>query len=255
MIKNKKFSVVLWFLLVINIFGPLILVTIWKIEAPLNYTRYVDALTYIGILYLILLIQRNRDRETFHIDKSVLLFVLIAGFVLLIIISSVSLLLLFIFIGVSVYLMREIIRGLKIQKSNENDPSESWVFAKYLFWGVLIGLVIYVLRPFNISSTEPLTQLWAKLIVEFGKAAVNEEILIRGLFWGYLVSLGLKERAILFLQAIIFSMGHVANYGSFFVSFVIFIIGIILGLSAWKLRSVTPAIIGHALANTLIYFF
>ena len=247
-----KFIITLGFLLMVNIFLPMALTISRRLVIPHNYSLYADLFTFIGSLYLILLCQQNHIEDRFQIDSSLKPLILIAWIVLIIVSSKISILAMFCFFGLSLYLIRDI---NKIWKNETRPGAPSLVLARNLFWGLVIGGIIYLLRPYNIATVKPLNQFWMKLFVEFGKAAVNEEILIRGFLWGFLISLGLKEKVILFLQALIFSMAHVKYYGNIYIMLMIFIVGIILGLSVWKFRSLSPAIIGHALANTLTYFF
>ena len=81
---------------------------------------------------------------------------------------------------------------------------------------------------------------------------VYEEVLFRGVLWAYLLDLGLKERTAFLLTAVLFWTAHSRlllfdNTYSFWVT--VPIASLLLGVLAWRSRSLTPSTIGHFLYN------
>ena len=93
------------------------------------------------------------------------------------------------------------------------------------------------------------------LLYHLSFAPVNEEPLFRGFLWGYLRKMRWKEFSIWILQAILFASAHVYLATQFPLRFWIFIpiSGLLLGLLAWRSRSVAGSIITHGLVNGSVY--
>ena len=81
---------------------------------------------------------------------------------------------------------------------------------------------------------------------------VFEEVIFRGALWVYLRSLGLSERTTFFVQAFLFWIAH-HRYLLQNQQYVFWVsvpcIATLLGLLAWRSKSLTPSIIGHFLFN------
>ena len=81
---------------------------------------------------------------------------------------------------------------------------------------------------------------------------VFEEVVFRGALWAYLRGLGVNERTAFYLQAFLFWIAHhwallTKSWYSFFV--VIPCITILLGLLAWRSKSLAPSTAAHFLFN------
>lgn len=81
---------------------------------------------------------------------------------------------------------------------------------------------------------------------------VFEEVIFRGALWAYLQSFGLSERVAFLTQAILFWVAHhrfllLDHQYSFWVATPC--VAILLGLLAWRSKSLTPSLIGHFLFN------
>lgn len=81
---------------------------------------------------------------------------------------------------------------------------------------------------------------------------VFEEVIFRGALWAFLRNLGLRERAAFFVQAFLFWIAH-HEYLLQNQQYVFWVsvpcIAILLGLLAWRSKSLTPSLIGHFLFN------
>ena len=83
---------------------------------------------------------------------------------------------------------------------------------------------------------------------------VFEEVLFRGALWAYLRSHGMNERAVFAVQAFLFWIAHhrILFLGKLYVFWVaIPCVAILLGLLAWRSKSLTPSLIGHFLFNLI----
>jgi len=242
---------VFWFLFILNLGLPFLSYTIPEFRLPIHYGNISDVITYIGILFLIY--NNLGDARNYHIDKSVTIYLVLAGLVLIVISITVSLVLTIIFLTSGIFVIKRIYLRLK---SASIDLFSASLFKELLLYSIIggfLGVVIFLISPRFVFDKNQLDHLWIKFIIEFGKSAVNEEILLRGFLWGYLKNKHWNETTILVFQALTFSFGHISYYGNIEISIRIFVTGLLLGIVAWKLRSVTPGIIAHALANTLVY--
>jgi membrane protease YdiL (CAAX protease family) len=93
----------------------------------------------------------------------------------------------------------------------------------------------------------------ALLTTELAQPAINEEPLFRGFLWGYLRRTGWAEAWIWVFQASMFWLAHIYYLGRAPISFWVTIplAGLILGLLAWRFRSITTGMIAHCLMNTI----
>lgn len=80
-----------------------------------------------------------------------------------------------------------------------------------------------------------------------------EEPLFRAFIWGYLIKLKWKESWVWVVQAFLFMMAHIYYLGSYNLAFFIGVpfIALVLGLLAWKSRSIGTSMTAHALINAL----
>jgi hypothetical protein len=120
---------------------------------------------------------------------------------------------------------------------------------------ILLALVPVLLFPsilktplsFQIFSVTFIGSLQGYLMLN-----VFEEVIFRGALWAYLRSLGASEPVAFSAQAFLFWIAHhrflLTNHPySFWVS--VPCIAILLGLLAWRSKSLTPSTIGHFLFN------
>lgn len=81
---------------------------------------------------------------------------------------------------------------------------------------------------------------------------IFEEVIFRGALWAYLRSHGISERVTFFVQAFLFWIAHHRTLllgEQYFFWVATPCIAILLGLLAWRSKSLTPSTIGHFLFN------
>lgn len=81
---------------------------------------------------------------------------------------------------------------------------------------------------------------------------VIEEVIFRGALWVYLRSLGLNEQVVFSIQAFLFWIAHhrfLLTHHPYLFWFAVPCIAILLGLLAWRTKSLTPSLISHFLFN------
>lgn len=138
----------------------------------------------------------------------------------------------------------------------------------WLGTGILVGIVTAVASGYPMSlqinksdlygmpelSTLPLTWTIA-FIYQIGYAAVSEEPLFRGFLWGYLRKFGWKDIWICLFQAGLFMLGHIYYVSRAPISFWILVptSGLVLGLLAWRSRSIATSMAAHGTLNAIGY--
>jgi membrane protease YdiL (CAAX protease family) len=152
-------------------------------------------------------------------------------------------------------------------------PNLPKIDKKSIAWfllGLGIGFITAIILAFpntlQLSSTanageKPIFDLYQIFVLgigyQFGFAAISEEPLFRGFLWGYLRKAGWNEVIIWIFQAFLFWIGHIFYFGKMVVSFwiIVPIGGLLLGLLAWKSRSIATSMAAHAVVNGLTYIF
>ncbi len=160
-------------------------------------------------------------------------------------------------------LFRMIVAGLLLVTLIVQRPVLKKVTMKSVLWiiiaiavgiviGSLMGYVYSRLMPSEGSMTHTFPQMVSRFIRQLFYAAVNEEPLFRGFLWGYLMLKGWKNLWILLFQAGLFMIGHsyyiTQNPGSLIG---VFIAACILGIIAWKSRSIAGSMVTHGLVNSV----
>ncbi len=144
------------------------------------------------------------------------------------------------------------------------------VTRKKLLWllmAFIIGLILAISSGFALSYQIEKSQMFSmnpgliivlnvvSIIYQAGYAGVSEEPLFRGFLWGYLLKLGWKNIWILLFQAGLFMLAHIYYLTSHPISFflIVPIGGLVMGLTAWKSKSISTSIIVHGTGNGLGY--
>ncbi len=98
-----------------------------------------------------------------------------------------------------------------------------------------------------------LVQTIPGFIYQLGYAAVTEEPLFRGFLWGYLRKARWKEVWIWLFQALLFCLSHIYYLDRAPISFWIIVPmgALVLGLVAWRSRSIAASMATHGCANEL----
>lgn len=91
------------------------------------------------------------------------------------------------------------------------------------------------------------------IFTQLSTAAALEEPLFRGFLWGELRERGWREERIWLFQALLFTLGHIYYLGRANLSlFVIVPLGaLVLGLAAWRSRSIGTSMLIHGIGNSL----
>lgn len=137
-------------------------------------------------------------------------------------------------------------------KNSVPYPRETGWLILFLILLALVPVLIFpstVQTPlrFQIFSSTFIGTLQAYLVLN-----VFEEVLFRGALWAYLRSHGLSERVVFAVQAILFWFAHHRSLflGKPYVFWVaVPCAAILLGLLAWRSKSLTPSLMGHFLFN------
>ncbi len=142
--------------------------------------------------------------------------------------------------------------------------------AKSLSWfglGIAVGAITAVflgyahsfqVLPGQFDPRTELPALFTFTLVRFpqqlGYAAVMEEPLFRGFLWGYLRHLGWKDFWIWLFQAGLFILGHIYYLNGLLLSFLVIAPagGLVVGLLAWRSRSIAASMAAHATLNALV---
>ena len=163
------------------------------------------------------------------------------------------------------YLPISLILGISLLVGHTRLPrfqkkSLLWLMIAILT-GIILGVVIGILMRNNwpeITKYKPLTQIFslpAKVLIflpmhQMFFAGISEEPFFRGFLWGLLRKVGLKEIWIWLVQAGLFWLGHLYYLGKRPLSFWLVIPGgLVLGLLAWRSRSIANSMIAHGLEN------
>jgi hypothetical protein len=138
----------------------------------------------------------------------------------------------------------------------------------WLFAGLLVGLVLSSLQNINVflvnagigdvynaDSSTLTASTGMAFLYQLGFAAVSEEPLFRGFLWGYLRRSGLREIWVWLVQAGLFMSAHLYFKDALPFNFWIAVpaAGLLLGLLAWRSRSISAGMMAHAAYNAGVY--
>jgi len=200
-------------------------------------------------------IKRN-DLENFHIDKSSIIIFILSGTIFRIG-SSLKQSLIICLMGLLILYI--LIKG-KFQLKPRNSNANLWII-RSLYIGFFMPIILVTLSKLFISKTSTL-DTWPGLLVgftifiyELSHVAVQEELIFRGFIWGYLKNYGLGDKKILIIQAIIFWITHLNYINKPYTFWVVVpIMSLVLGLIAWRSRSITYSAITHSMFNMMRFF-
>ncbi|WP_291568852.1 MULTISPECIES: CPBP family intramembrane glutamic endopeptidase [unclassified Clostridium] len=118
--------------------------------------------------------------------------------------------------------------------------------------GIVFSFLITGFKPINKLGDIKISQLLPLALFQFNYAAISEESLFRGFIWGYLCKFKWKESWILIFQSTIFMIGHIYYLGSYpiFIFIRTFIGAFVLGIIAWKSRSIANSMVAHSIINS-----
>lgn len=261
---NRVTWIVLILLLLLRIPYTIAIIYLLPIENQNGAATY-EVCTYILVLFLI---WWERDQlADFHIDKSVLIMILLfRPFQTLILSywqvdsplkfpSAPSLLIWSASIVLVISLWRSGIRLANISTS-------TWI---WLGIGIMVGITVSILENFvsfrsmltSGSSSLPIVMKSASLalLYHLGFAPINEESLFRGFLWGALRGRKWNDYWILIFQAVLFTSAHVyfAKQYPFMFWVLIPFAALLFGVLTMRSRSIAPAILAHGMINGSVY--
>lgn len=151
--------------------------------------------------------------------------------------------------------------GLALLVSRPTLPKLNFQVVGWMIMGILLGIALGMYSGSIIKANNSalgnvgavtLELLFFLPLQQMLYAGIFEEPFFRGFFWGSLRKLGLKEIWIWLMQAGFFWLGHTyylvhGPIWSFW--FIVPVGGLILGLLAWRSRSVAVSMVTHGLAN------
>jgi len=130
---------------------------------------------------------------------------------------------------------------------------------KWLLYGVVVGISIGIIPILVKQITGDINFSFYGLAFAFwfnlSNISIDEEPLFRGFIFGYLRDKGFNYRGIIILQAIIFTIVHLAYWRKPVTLLLIFIVSIAYGILAWRSRSIAPSMIAHAWFNAFAKMF
>lgn len=240
---NEKISnVILIFLLFVRLADSYLPVWIFRSNAREWYAGIVYILTA-----AIILLNRHRLAEL-NIDRPFIMALLLGGILYVFyLIQSVG-----IFVGIAVGFIYWAYQTNQLVFKNP-VPYPKGTGLLILFTILLALAPILLFRPtlklplnFQIFSTTFL----GILISQLG-GILFEEVLFRGALWAYVRGLRLSEQAAFAIQAVLFWVSHHETLlnNPYFFWVALPIDAILLGLIAWRSKSLTPSTISHFLFN------
>ena len=226
------------------------------------YVGYLTIYTFVAFFTVACCLYMEQDNlENFHFDKLSLAIFAFSGLWQFVewfdLLAAKEFSHIWILLPTSLFILYILIRKWK-QLPN---PNWRWVFAS-----ILIALFVLIpatfidywytqeisALPLNTAMGDLFTQLGANF--KFSLAFVRlEEVIFRGLLWGYLRKLNWKENSIFVVQAVLFWFAHPGNMAYpliFFVSLplIIFATSFIVKRS----RQLFPAMVCHLLYNLFV---
>lgn len=251
---NEKISnAILIFLLLVRVLDYDVALWIFGTNTPEWFLYWYNSIAYILIATIIWL---NRHRlATLNIDRPFMAALILGGALYAVRTTPNN-------VGVLVGITAGLIFGAYI--NNQFVFKNPVPFPRGTGLLILLSILLALapvlrfgltLRPFLNSQTFIATFMGS--MQSFLVPIVIEEVIFRGALWAYLRSLGLSERATLFVQALLFWIAHhryLLLDKQYFFWVAVPCIAILLGLLAWRSKSLTPSTIGHFLFNFVSQF-
>lgn len=153
--------------------------------------------------------------------------------------------------------------AVSLEPAARDHAPVGWTTATWVAFGLLAGLSLSALANLDAfrhaQNLVPLPALSASAGLAFfyqmGFAAVSEEPLFRGFLWGYLRRVGWSDARVWLSQALLFMLAHLYFINALHIQFWLIVPagGLILGLFAWRSRSIAPGMLAHAAYNSGAY--
>ncbi len=148
----------------------------------------------------------------------------------------------------------------KLWRDKRAVLSERQGLSRRMLLGLSAGIVLGALTGYLILlQTGPsdqfmsLPQVILLPLIQLTNAATYEEPLFRGFLWGLLSQRGWCASTIWLFQAVIFWLCHIVYIVHFPISFwvIVPLMGLALGLIAWRACDITPTMLAHGLIDSL----
>jgi membrane protease YdiL (CAAX protease family) len=263
--KNISSRMIVTLILVVGLFILRIPILTGLLVLDSSSSTWVIPFFNIGTYLLIAVLiwwERNQLAD-YHIDILALLFII--GKPLELLLYKLNLPFSFPPMSIAYYLYIPISLGLLISLLITR-PIINKITFRIVYWiliGILVGILfgVYggiITRIFynkGIADHLSINILLFYPIQQMLYAGVIEEPFFRGFLWGVLRKFGIKDFWILIIQAVLFWIGHLFHLvnGATF-SFWLFIpIGsLLLGILAWRSKSITVSILAHGFSNSYL---
>jgi membrane protease YdiL (CAAX protease family) len=130
----------------------------------------------------------------------------------------------------------------------------------WILIGIIVGAITALISSYFLSKQVANTGMKASFsifitlfITQLTNAAVFEEPFFRGCLWGFLKKMKYKEIVIYIIQAGLFWLGHIyyINKAPYSFWIVVPLGGLVLGLLAWRSRSIGTSMVAHGIMNGL----
>ena len=233
---------------------------LFGVVSLLNIVSYLNVIIlYICILVLLWFSRDNL--EQYHMDRAAIIVLILTGVFRSRLNEPYDLIMRLILIVLTVIIVLLAIKSWQYIPANK----WSWVGIAILSGVAVIPLaVVESLQPdryLSITISPGLGVVIIRRILYYlSFVAVFEEMAFRGILWGYLRGIGLKDGKIFWIQALLFWLLHlyrVVNPITFFIT--VPVATIIFSLLAYRSRQVFPSIVSHTIMDTfgplLTYYF
>jgi len=247
-IDEKITTGILLFLLLLRIIDQYLPVWLFGADVPDWYGYW-----YIGTVYIltVVIVGLNRRRlSSLNIDRPFLIALIVGGFLYLFYLPLDIGLPVVVAAGFLLWAYQE---NHLVLKNTIDYPSGT---IHLIFISVLLALLPIVL--FRPTLKEPVTlQLILASIMSIFQEQLAliafEEVIFRGALWAYLRQLGWKESAVFFAQVFLFWIAHsrfiLVEHAAYSFWVTVPLVSLLLGLLAWRAKSLTPSTIAHFLFN------
>jgi membrane protease YdiL (CAAX protease family) len=226
----------------------------------INISEYILILVFYIYLIIIIWIEQNHLQE-FHIDFWTIILCIISGTILhtRLGISGELNFIILLWICSGIILIEIILFYRKVPKTK----------IRWIKYGILLAIIVlipivaiesfqinYWLKQISYPKGQFISEIYKSIIFSLSWLAPLEEILFRGLLWGYLIRVGWREEKILWFQGILFWLIHFQNIFNPITFFITIPLGIILYSILVKYsKQLSTSIIAHTVMNTFLPAF
>lgn len=250
LIFNERISYVfLLFLLLIRFFDYYLPLWLFDAIAPEWFSHW-----YAGIIYILTaaIVWLNRHRASqLNIDRLYIVALILGGiFYTLNLVPYIG-----VWVGVAAGIVTWAYQKNHFSFQSTASyvrPTKISILFLFLAMLSLVPAVYFALDPKMSIDTSLILDLFLSVLqIQLG-AIVFEELIFRGISWAYLRGLGFGEKRIFYFQAFLFWTAHhkaLLSDNPYYFWAAIPISALLLGLIAWRSKSIGLSTIGHFLYN------